>query len=128
VIAHLLLVGLCWWLWRPFGVAVGILATGNLRRIVVANAMFWATAGILIIGVLWGTLMAVAVHTVTAYATSSRILSAALYLEGLVAVKYIGYAPRGSDYYDKAGQTATVGMLCYLVVLIALLIIRGWPN
>lgn len=128
-IIDVLFIALGWWLWHPIGVAIGILTTsGYIRRPVVRTAMHWATAGILIIGVLWGTSMAVAVHTVTAHATDSRVISAALYVWGSLGVAYIGFQSRSADIFDKAGQTATVGLLCYLLVLIALCIIRGWPN
>lgn len=107
----------------------GILTiSGYIRRAVVRTAMYWATAAILIIRILWGTSMAVAMHTVTAHATNSRVISAALYLWGLLGVTCIGFQSRSADIFDKAGQTATVGLLCYLAVLIAFLVIRGWPK
>ncbi len=122
----LLFTSVCWWLWHPLGAALAILLTGYMRRPIVNNAGSWVRGTILIVGLLWGIGMAVAVRGISGLATSSPLLSVALYLEGLVAVGYVGYSPDLLDRYNKAGQTATVGVILYLLAMIGLVAIRGW--
>ena len=124
----LLGVSLCWWLWPPLGVAETILLTGYMRRPIVSNAAFWTGGKILGVGLLWGIAMAVAVRWLSGLATSSSVVSVALYLEGLVAVAYVGYRPAPEDLamYNKARETAAVGVVSYLLVVIGLVLVRGW--
>jgi hypothetical protein len=130
LLATFLIVGACWWLWHPLGASIGILFAGSFRQPIVRRAAFWDGKTILGVGALWGLSMAVAVRMVSGLATDSLIGSIALCLEGLVAVYYVGYSPDPVDLfmYNKAGQTATVGTICYLLAMICLIAFRAWAG
>ncbi len=130
LLATLLVVGVCGWLWHPLGAASAILFAGSFRQPIVRKAAFWDTKTILGVGIVWGVSMAIAVRTVSSLATTSHFGLVALYLEGLVAVNYVGYRPEAVDLfmYNKARQTAVVGTVCYLATMICLLVFRGWAG
>lgn len=130
LIASLILLALFWWVWHPLGAAAAILMAGYVRFPVVNRAAFWDTKAILTVGIIWGSGMAIAVREIVCLATSSRFLSAVLLLEGLIAVHYVGFEPAPEDrfMYNKAGQTAIVGSVCYLLVTSVALAIDGWPH
>ena len=128
LISRSLMIGIGWVIWHPLGVAIALLLTGSMRRFVVSNAAFWATKAMLIVGILWGILMAMVAYFGTSYATSSRIVSVFLYLSGFGSVTYIGYSPGPEAMPNKAGETAIVASFFYLVVLLPLVIFRGWPQ
>lgn len=127
-IAWLILLALFWWVWHPLGAAVAIVAAGRLRIPVINRAAFWGTKTILSVGILWGLGMAVLVWMIVAAATSSRLLAVLLFVEGLIAVQYVGFEPSPEDHFNKAGQTATVGVICYLVATGVGFLLRGWPH
>jgi hypothetical protein len=130
LIASFILLALFWWVWHPLGAAVAILMTGYFRVPVVNRAAFWDSKTILTVGIIWGAAMALATRKIIGVATSSRLLAALLLFEGLMAVQYVGFQPRPEDefMYNKAGQTATVGSVCYLLVTSVALAIGGWPH
>jgi len=106
-----------WWIWHPLGVAVAILTIGRFRELVRRNALFWATAAVLTIGILWGVAMAVGIILAADAATASKAVRALLLAEGFFAVGYVGFEPAPEDLimFNKAGQTAAVGMVCYVL-------------
>jgi hypothetical protein len=126
LLAVLLVAGLCWWVWRPLGAAYAVMSSGYARRPVVNNAPFWTRGVILVVGLLWGIGMAVAIRVIAGFATSSTLISVILYLVGAVAVGYVGYGPAAWDVHNKAGQTATVGQVSYLLATAGLVVLRGW--
>ena len=130
LVAELVLLVLFWWLWHPLGAAFAILIASYVRNPVISRAAFWNAKTILTVGIAWGAGMAVAIREIVSLATSSRFLSAVLLLEGLIAVQYVGFQPAPDDeyMYNKAGQTATVGSVCYLLVTSVALAISGWPH
>jgi hypothetical protein len=125
LLAGLLIVTVSWFLWHPLGVAMAIMATGNFRRFVVRNAAFWNATAILTVGVLWGVAMALAITFLSNAVTTSSVIKIFLLVEGFFAVGYIGYAPAPEDLFmfNKAGQTANVGMICYVVTGIIVAVI-----
>jgi hypothetical protein len=130
LIAELVLLALLWWLWHPLGVAFAILIASYVRSPIVNRAAFWNTRTILTVGIIWGAGMALGIREIISLATSSRFLSAVLLLEGLIAVQYVGFQPAPEDefMYNKAGQTARVGSVCYLLVTSIAFAIGGWPH
>jgi hypothetical protein len=130
ILACLLIVGLFWVVWHPLGAAIGILMTGHIRTWIVNRAAFWNAKMILTVGIVWGMGMAMAVRKIVGLATSSRFLTVALLVEGLIAVRYVGFQPAPEDLvmYDKAGQTATVGIVAYLLAAFLGFVIGGWPH
>lgn len=72
--------------------------------------------------------MAIVVHEISSFSIVSHLGQAMLYLEGLVAVAHVGFMPSAYDLYDKAGQTAMVGSVCYVVSVITLLAVRGFVH
>jgi hypothetical protein len=129
-IASLILLALFWWVWHPLGAAVAILMAGYVRFPIVNRAAFWDAKTILTVGVIWGAGMAVAIREIVSLATSSRFLAGVLLLLGLIAVQYVGFQPAPEDQFmfNKAGQTATVGVVCYVLVTAVALAIGGWPH
>jgi len=117
-----------WWLWHPLGVAVAILMTGHVRHYVVNNAAFWGATQILTVGIAWGVIMAIAITIASEAATTSTVIKVMLLVEGFFAVGYVGYAPSPEDrfMYNKAGQTATVGLVCYVVTCVIVVVVSRW--
>ena len=130
LLAELILLPLLWWLWHPLGAAFAILVASSVRSPVVNRAAFWNAKMILTVGIVWGAGMAIAVREIVSLATSSRFLSAVLLLEGLIVVQYVGFQPAQEDefMFNKAGQTATVGSVSYLLVTFVALAVGGWPH
>jgi len=117
-----------WWVWHPLGVVAGIVSTGFLRKWLGPLAWLWTSPVILSIGLVLGAVMASAVYFATSVSTTSRLVSAFLYFEGLLAVGYVGFEPPAFDIHQKAGQVAVVGSLCYLVALLTMSVLLGWPR
>ncbi len=125
LLAALLIVTVSWFLWPPLALAMAIVAVGNFRRIVVRNAAFWNATAIFTVGLVWGVVMAVATTFLSNAVTTSSVVKIFLLVEGFFAVGYVGYAPAPEDriMFNKAGQTAKVGMICYLVTGIIVAVI-----
>lgn len=125
LIAAVVVIAACWWVRPPLGVAVAVLSAGKCRLFVVPNAAFWSRGTILMIGIAWGVIMAVGISLSAEVATVSRAVRILLLVEGFFAVGYVGYAPAPEDrmMYNKAGQTANLGMICYVLTAIAIAVL-----
>ena len=104
--------------------------TGKCRHFVVNNAAFWGTAQILTVGIAWGVIMAILITIASDAATTSTLIKILLLVEGFFAVGYVGYAPSPEDrfMYNKAGQTATIGLVCYVLTCIVVAVISRWTR
>lgn len=94
------------------------------------NAAFWGTAQILTVGIAWGVIMAIVITIASDAATTSTLIKILLLVEGFFAVGYVGYAPSPEDRftYNKAGQTATVGLVCYGLTCVVVVVISRWTH
>jgi hypothetical protein len=124
-LAAAVVVALCWWVSPSLGIAIAILLSGRCRNFVVPNAAFWTTGPVLTVGIALGLVMAVGIQLAANATRVSTIVKILLLIEGIFAVGYVGYNPAPEDRMmsNKAGQTATVGIVSYVLANIMMFFI-----
>jgi hypothetical protein len=113
----------CWWMWPPLGIAVAILGSGKCRGFVISNAAFWNTGTVMAVGVALGIAMGAGITLSATAAPASTVVKILLLIAGFFAVGYVGFDPAPEDriMHNKAGQTARIGMLSYVLTIVVLL-------
>ncbi len=112
-------------------VIVGLTIVGKKARAIVRrNAAFYAVKNILVVGLVYGILLALGVFLVSRpgfiwYPTPIAGLSI-LAVWGLLTAGYVGFRPDSIDWAGKARQTAVIAMVAYIATMAGLLLFAAW--
>ena len=92
VLVYLIVIALAWFLWRPLGVVLAIVALGNLRKAVIANSLAWeAPRYAAVFAYVVGGVIAAVVQVSSRFAVASLWARLAYAAFGLMPILYVGY-------------------------------------
>jgi len=113
------------WLGFVLSTMLLVFVSGRVRGFIRHHAPFYARWNILTVGILLGVLFGVAVHLLGRFAMpiEGRTLLITFSGIGFLSVAYIGYMPDPIDWAKKSKQTATVAVISYLIVAVALFVV-----
>jgi hypothetical protein len=92
---------------------------GYTRRFVRKNAAFYGVQNILIVGIVFGLVIALIVHFLIG--KNSVVALIVLLIWGLLSNLYLGYEPDPIDWAKKSQQVGIVGAAAYVLVSFGLL-------
>jgi len=109
------------WIGLLIGVPLISFLASKLRKIIGRNAAFYGRMNILVVGGVYGVALSVIVHFLTWTDSGWHIPFAILIVWGFLATQYIRFRENVMDEYNKAGQTAFVATIAYVLCSITLI-------
>lgn len=120
-----LAVGL-WFVWEPLTGFFAILAFGGFARYVATGSTFWARKGALLVGVIYGVLMALLVCYGTLLWGDGLIQRIGLGIWGLIAVQYVSFgAPTYSPLHENQHVIDMGATISYMILALILFLVPG---